>query len=73
MGIKRPGTSTANRSRESWRAMAGRQTGPRSADGKARSAMRSLQYGGRSQTAEAVRAWAASLARLAKALDAQGK
>ena len=73
MAIKRPGTSAANRSRESWRAMAGRQTGPRSESGKARAAMRGLQYGGRSQAAEAVRAWAASLARLAKALTAQGK
>ena len=54
----------ANKRRDSWQHMKGKQSGPRTPDGKRRSAMRSLTYGGRTSEAEAIRAWTASLIRL---------
>lgn len=53
-----------NRERKQWEHAMGHQTGPRSADGKLRSARRSLKHGGRSAGAIALQKWIASVNRL---------
>ena len=62
----RPGLSEANRKRESYKAMAGTQTGAKTAEGKARAAARSRKHGAYGAEAYALREWLRTVTQLAK-------
>lgn len=64
----RPGTSAANRRRESHKAMAGTQTGAKTAEGKARAAARSRKHGAYGRDAYALREWLRTVIMLTKKL-----
>ena len=68
---KAAAVSLANRRRQSHLKTLGRQTGPKSEAGKLASARRAVQHDGRSQGAEAVRHWVASINRLTRALNSK--
>ena len=65
----RPGMSEANRKRESHKAMAGTQSGPRTPEGKARAAARSRKHGAYAAEAYALRRWLRTVLRLAKGVQ----
>lgn len=65
----RPGISEANRRRESYKAMAGTQTGAKTAEGKARAAARSRKHGAYGAEAYALREWLRSVQRLMMAVQ----
>lgn len=60
--------SRINRERRSFEKMQGHQTGPKTSEGKATSAARSLKHGARSAGAIALRRWIASVNRLVRLL-----
>lgn len=62
----RPGMAEANRQRESHKALTGKQTGPRTPEGKARAATRSRKHGAYAAEAYALRRWLRTVLRLAK-------
>ena len=64
----RPGMSEANRKLQSHEAMVGRQTGPKTPEGKARAAARSFKHGAYSAEAYALRRWLKTVMQLAKTL-----
>ena len=65
----RPGTSEANRQRASHLAMAGKQTGAKTAEGKARAAARSRKHGAYAAEAYALREWLRAVLKLAKSVE----
>ena len=62
----RPGTSEANRLRASHLAMVGKQSGAKTAEGKARAAARSRKHGAYAAEAYALREWLLTVTKLAK-------
>lgn len=56
------------RARQQWERARGHQTGPRTLDGKRRSAQRGMIHGGRSGSVVALQRWLASVNRLVRAL-----
>ena len=64
----RPGTSEANQLRGSHLAMAGKQTGAKTTEGKARAAARSRKHGAYAAEAYALREWLLTVTKLAKSL-----
>ena len=54
--------------RRQWEAARGHQTGPRTPEGKAASALRALKHGARSAAAIEVQRWVASLNRLVRSV-----
>ena len=63
--------SESTRAREQWRKAHGKQTGPRTVEGKLKSAQRGTKHGARSQSVEALKRWISSLNRLVKAINRQ--
>lgn len=70
LGILR---SHQNRERRQWEKALGHQTGPRSAEGKRASAMRSLKHGARSAGTQALQRWLASVNRMIRQLERRAK
>ena len=64
--LAKPKISDANRRRESWRHLIGKQTGPRTVEGKARSGARSRTHGAFTADAFALRAYLRTVRELAK-------
>lgn len=64
----KPGIAAANKARRSHEAMLGRQSGPRTPEGKLWSGRRSLKHGARSAGAVAFQRWVASINRLVRAI-----
>ena len=67
----RPGISAANRKRESHKAMAGTQTGAKTAEGKARAAARSRKHGAYGAEAYALREFLRSVRQLVKIVQSK--
>ncbi len=65
----RPGTSEANRQRASHLAMAGKQTGAKTEEGKARAAARSRKHGAYAAEAYALRALLRTVTKLAESVE----
>lgn len=65
----RQGTSEANRQRASHLAMAGKQTGAKTAEGKARAAARSRKHGAYAAEAYALREWLRTIVELVESLQ----
>jgi hypothetical protein len=65
-GLERLRDATVER--EQWRKCHGRQTGPRTPEGKRRSAQRALRHGARSESVEALKQWLASVRELVRVL-----
>lgn len=58
--------------RQQWERCKGHQTGPKTEEGKRRSASRGMQHGMRTEAGLALRAWLASVQALASALKRRG-
>lgn len=64
----REGLVAALKERRQWERCIGRQTGPKTPEGKRRSGQRSLRHGMRSEGGEALKRWIASVNRLVRSL-----